>query len=147
MLTLSKKPSILFIKKCKWHIYENNLIGATADGSSVSFGCYRGMLTQLAKSFYRHNFYLLKNSGPLKASLKQACEALGITYNLPNVTVHDLLITGNVVSQNWFIYSLLSLQHTKMLQLRHQMPKQEQRYRAYSKSLLMYVSYYKLKHF
>ena len=37
-----------------------------------------------AKSFYQHNFYLLKNSGPLKASLKQACEALGITYyNLP----------------------------------------------------------------
>ena len=37
-----------------------------------------------AESFYWLNFYLLKNSGPLKASLKQACEALGITYyNLP----------------------------------------------------------------
>ena len=83
---------------------------------SVNFGCYRGVLTQLAEnrpwllkihcvnhrvelaikeatnvkyfkkaeSFYRHNFYLLKNSGPLKASLKQACKALGVTYyNLP----------------------------------------------------------------
>ena len=37
-----------------------------------------------AESFYWLNFYLLKNSGPLKASLKQTCEALGITYyNLP----------------------------------------------------------------
>ena len=37
-----------------------------------------------AESFYWHNSYLLKNSGPLKAWIKQACEALGITYyNLP----------------------------------------------------------------
>ena len=33
-----------------------------------------------AKSFYRNNFYLLKNSGPLKSALRNTCEALDITY-------------------------------------------------------------------
>ena len=28
--------------------YENNLTGVTTDGTSVNFGCYHDMLTQLA---------------------------------------------------------------------------------------------------
>ena len=33
-----------------------------------------------AEKFYITNYYLLRNSGKLKSSLKEACQALGITY-------------------------------------------------------------------
>ena len=99
--------------------YVNKIVGATADGASVNFGAYNGVLTQFKKDrewlismhcvnhrielgvkeafcsepifeeieeFYIAIFYYLKNSGAVKAEVKQACESIGITYYvLPKV--------------------------------------------------------------
>jgi len=93
--------------------YCDKMISATADGASVNFGIYKGLLTKLSEDrpwllkihcvnhrlelavkdamkdsplfilahrMYTTIYYLLQNSGPLSAEVKNACKALNITY-------------------------------------------------------------------
>ena len=100
--------------------YRFKLAAATADGASVNFGRYGGLITLLKQNrewmvglhcsnhrielavkdsiledeyyasmdeFYITNFYLLKNSGPLKGQVKKATEVIGITsYSLTKLS-------------------------------------------------------------
>lgn len=61
----------------KIHCVNHRIELAVKDATNIKY-------FKKAEKFYRNNYYLLRNSGTLKTALKQACEALDITYyNLP----------------------------------------------------------------
>lgn len=105
--------------KLNEEVYQYSCVSSTADGASVNFGKYHGVLTQLKETrpwlltvhcvnhrvelavkeafkvshyqdvdtFYETNFSLLKNSGAIKACLKEAATAMNVShYTLPKIS-------------------------------------------------------------